>query len=168
MHLTCRDLALLQQRWQGYHEPPLSKPVPAPDGSVLSKEALPHQLTEGVPTHQDSMGQQHSSTGLSELVSGLPAPSQMGVSPSARAASDRAQPGLQGRSIHAEDRAAPALSPLSALSPVVGTPVEFYAYTAPPAAGAVPVPVQERSSKSGFSYQAACSPGEHMVGRPRR
>ena len=168
----CRDLALLQQRWQGYHEPPVpTKLVPAPDSSVPSREGHSHQLTGGAPAppHQQSMGQQqHSSTGFSELVSEMPAPSHMNVSPSVRAAGDSAQPGLQQHAVPAENRAAPALSPLSAFSPVIGTPVEFYGYSAPPAAPVMAVPVQERSSRSGFSYQAACSPGEHMLGRPRR
>lgn len=171
VHGACRDLAFLQQRWQGFHEPPPPKPVA--NNSVPSRETLPHSTTGAAAPHQHSMGQQQHSSSLplraSNAVPGVPAQSHMDVSPSARAADDsRTEPGLQGRPISAETRTAQMLSPLSAFSPVIGTPVEYYAYSAPPAADVMPGPFQERGSGSGFSYQAACSPGAHMPGRHPR
>ena len=172
MHRTCRDLALLQQRWQGYHEPPLAKPVPVSDGSVPHGRNVPPRLTEQAPPQQQSVGQQQQSSSLlhklSGPVPGVPAQSRMAVSPSAQAAGVRAQPNLQGRHISVDSRAAPELSPLSAFSPVIGTPVEYYAYLAPPAAAAAPEPLWEATGGSGFSYHAAISPGEHKSGNPLR
>ena len=171
MRLTCRDLKFLQQRWQGFHEPP--PPKPAVNSSVPSRETLPHSMTGAAAPHQHSMRQQQHSSSLplraSHALPGVPAHSHMDVSPSAPAAGDSgAEPGLQGRPISAETRTALMLSPLSAFSPVIGTPVECYAYSAPPAADVMPGPFQERGSGSGFSYQAACSPGAHMLGRNTR
>lgn len=171
VHHTCRDLALLQQRWQGYHDP-LSKPVLVLNSSIPHGSAPPHPLTEGAPPQQQSVGQQQHSSSLPHRSSGLvhvmPTLSHTDVSPLAQAAGARAQPGLQGRPISAENRAAPELSPLSAFSPIIGTPVEYYTCSAPPAAGAMPEPLWEGIGGSGFSYQAAISPGEHKPGNPLR
>ncbi len=112
--------------------------------------------------HQHSVGQQQHSSSLplraSDAVPGAPAHSHMDVSPPPQQAGGRVEPDLQRQPISAEAPAAPLLSPLSAFSPVIGTPVEYYAYSAPPAADVM-------GSGSGFSYQAATSPGAHMHGK---
>lgn len=94
---------------------------------------------------------------------GMPAHSQMTISPTARPAADAIEADLQRRPISAQ---APAVSPLSAVSPVVGTPVEYFAYSAPPAADVTQRPIQETADGSGFSYQASRSPGQQMLGKP--
>ena len=164
--MACRDLAFLQQRWQGFHQPP--PPKPTMNSSVPSRETFPHQDTQAAVPHQHSMGQQQRSRSLplraSETVPGEPAHTYMDIS-SSQQGGGRTEQNLQGRPISAEDRAAPVLSPLSAFSPVIGTPVEYYTYSAPPAAVVMPGALQQRGSGSGFSYQAATSPGAHMIGK---
>lgn len=180
-HLMCRDLEMLQQRWQGFYRPPPAK-APVPENQVPSGNAVPHHVMAGAHLHQQSMRQQQHSSDLphphDEAMYGMPAHSQMTISPTARPAADAIEADLQRRPISGEDRAetglqrrpisaqAPAVSPLSAVSPVVGTPVEYFAYSAPPAADVTQRPIQETADGSGFSYQASRSPGQQMLGKP--
>ena len=173
---------MLQQRWQGFYKPPQAKAAPAPESQVPSGSAVPHHVMAGARPHQHSMRQQHHSSELphphDEAMYEVPAHSQITISPTARPAAGAAEVGRQRRPISAEDRAetglqgrpisaeAPAVSPLSAVSPVVGTPVEYFVYSAPPAADVMLRPIQETADGSGFSYQASRSPGQQMLGKP--
>lgn len=160
-----RDLEMLRQRWQGFHEPPPAKTEPSLRRHAPNQDArLQHMMAGGPPPqqsvaqHEGIRPQQH--PGMH---------SHTDISPTARlGAGSRGETGLQGRPMSAETWAASMLSPLSEFSPADASPMEVYVHPAPLAGRILPGSVQQGPSQLGPSQHVHCSPDQELLSKPPR
>lgn len=172
---------MLKQRWQGFHQPPAAIGIPAteiqqgfhqPPAATDIPATAQHDapapsmagqcavgLQEGI-SHPNSstMQQQHWHNG------GVPT---AGAHPGAEASllGRQARAGLQGHAAIAGDGSAPVQSPLSAYSPVLGTPVEYFtAAAAAPTVDVLPRSGEGRGVALRFAQHAFLSPNQDLLG----
>ena len=170
--LACRELEMLKQRWQGFHQPPAATGIPATESKPAQHDApAPSMagqravgLQEGIShSNSSTMQQQHWHNG------GVPT---AGAHPGAEASllARQARAGLQGGAALAGDGSAPVQSPLSAYSPVLGTPVEHFtaAAAAAPTVDVLPRSGEGRGVASGFAQHAFLSPNQDLLGKSFR
>ena len=169
--LAYRELEMLKQRWQGFHKPPAATGIPATESRPAQHDALaPSMAGQSAVGQQEGISQPNSSTMQQQRWHNGGVPTAI-AHPGAEASLSARQTGagLQGRAAPAGDGSAPAQSPLSAYSPVLGTPVEFFiAAAAAPTVDVLPRSGEGRGVASGSAQHGFLSPNQDLLGKPFR
>ena len=162
---------MLIQRWQGFHQPPAATGIPAAESQPAQHDALaPSMAGQCGPGQQEGISHPYSSAMQQQRWHNGGVPTAA-AHPGAEAslAARPAGAGLQGRAALAGDESAPAQSPLSAYSPVLGTPVEYLiAAAAAPTVAVLPRSGEGRGVASGSAQHGFLSPNQDLLGKPFR